>query len=107
MIILGLMVIFQGILLCLDTLLWLRAAGPDYIGYSIYEAEIRMQTYQIEIGVSILITLIGAVFLILGIVKRGGFRGMKCPVCGHAVQKRQHFCGECGGTLAESVHSGD
>ena len=105
MIILGLVIIFWGALMCADTLVWHSMAASDYIGYSIYEAQIRMQAYEIELTATIVFVLAGAVFLMMGLIKRGGIRRRRCPACGSAVQKRQHFCGDCGCVLGQNVHS--
>lgn len=105
MIILGLVIIFWGILMCADTLAWHSMAASDYIGYSIYEAQIRMQAYGIELAAIAVFVLAGVVFLVAGLVKRGGIRRRRCPTCGCTVQKGQHFCGDCGCVLGQSVHS--
>ena len=99
MVIFGLIVILQGIIIGLDAVTWHKASMPDYAAYGVYYAQIRRETYGIELFVSAVIILFGVLFLFAGIQKKGGFHPIKCLDCGYPARKGQRFCVNCGRKL--------
>lgn len=79
MMLFALLMALQGLLIGIDSVLWHRAAMPDYAAYGIYYAQIRMRAYEIELVVSIVMISAGVLFLLADLVKKGGLRKSDVP----------------------------
>lgn len=95
-ILLGAVVIFQGLLWGTDTLLTYWGASPDYAAYGASYASVRLAGWPIEAGAAAVFCLLGILLVAAGLRSR-----KRCPACGQWVKKDQPYCGQCGQRLCE------